>query len=87
MIFASKETFNPCQEEFIFECEDNDSPVRLNSSLKKLCMIKTKFAIDYELLNNFTGQSGKKLKNPSSRLKWYRPELPMSLAFGMKAKS
>lgn len=60
--FASKEDFDLCNEEPIYQCEDDDPPVRLTSSVKKLCMIKVNFAIDYDRLNDFTGQTGKRFK-------------------------
>lgn len=60
--FSSKENFDPCQEDSIYQCEDDDPPVRVTSSVKELCTIKTNFAIDYDWLIDFTGETGKRLK-------------------------
>lgn len=60
--FASEEDYNPCQEISIYQCEDDDPPVRVTSSVKELSTIKTNFAISYDCLNNFTGKTGNRSK-------------------------
>ena len=46
----------------IYECEDDDPPTRLTSSIKKLCVFKYKIDVAYSSLKDFTNMNGEKMK-------------------------
>lgn len=60
--YAAEELFDPVQKFTIYQCEDDDPPVRITASVKALCNINANFNISFDQLKDRTGKTGKKYK-------------------------
>lgn len=60
--YSKQQDFDPAQITTIFHCEDDDPPSRSTASVKELCNINYNFNVPYDSLEDFIGESGKRLK-------------------------